>query len=353
MSFDAVEQVVKAVLYEGYLLYPYRASAVKNRRRWIFGGLFPRAYAKAQTGADAWTVRTECLVTGTQPRVEISVRFLHLATREVGRLRSPLRDPTTHEWPEYKVVESLEVGEQTYYTWQGAIERDVRVDSLLLDTAGAGESSQMQKSFEFSADREIEFIADSDGDVRSVIVRNQEAIQGAVDVSWKQPREDVFKICVAVRNETVTDAAPTAARDDALPETMASTHIVLHAADGQFVSLTNPPDSLRPLVANCKNIGVWPVLVGDAERRDLMLVSPIILYDFPQIAAESAGELFDATEIDEILTLRIQTLSDDEKRQSRDLDERARTILDRTESLPPEHLAKLHGVIRGLRQLQH
>jgi hydrogenase maturation protease len=80
-----------------------------------------------------------------------------------------------------------------------------------------------------------------------------------------------------------------------------------------------------------------------------MLSSPIILYDYPQIAPESAGDLFDGTEIDEILALRILTLTEDEKREMRDGDERARQILERTEALPEEQFLKLHGVLRGMR----
>ena len=48
-----VERVADAVLYEGYLLYPYRPSSVKNRQRWTFGGVFPRAHASAHGGAAA------------------------------------------------------------------------------------------------------------------------------------------------------------------------------------------------------------------------------------------------------------------------------------------------------------
>ena len=80
-----------------------------------------------------------------------------------------------------------------------------------------------------------------------------------------------------------------------------------------------------------------------------MLSSPIILYDYPQIAPESPGALFDGTEIDEILTLRIMTLTDEEKREMRTVDERAREILERTENMPPDQLMKIHGVLRGLK----
>jgi hydrogenase maturation protease len=80
-----------------------------------------------------------------------------------------------------------------------------------------------------------------------------------------------------------------------------------------------------------------------------MLSSPIILYDYPQVAPESPGDLFDGGEIDEILSLRIMTMTDEEKQEMRDSDERTRKILERTENLPEEQLMKLHGALRGLR----
>ncbi|MGA7622963.1 MAG: hypothetical protein WCA91_05230, partial [Candidatus Acidiferrales bacterium] len=67
-------------------------------------------------------------------------------------------------------------------------------------------------------------------------------------------------------------------------------------------------------------------------------------------APESPGDLFDGTEIDEILALRILTLTEDEKKEMRDGDERSRQILERTESMPMEHFMKLHGVLRGMRR---
>lgn len=91
------------------------------------------------------------------------------------------------------------------------------------------------------------------------------------------------------------------------------------------------------------------MLVGEGDCKDAILSSPIILYDYPQIAPESPGDLFDGTEIDEILALRILTLSDDEKREIRQTDERAREVLERTETLPAEHFLKLHGVLRGMK----
>ncbi len=80
-----------------------------------------------------------------------------------------------------------------------------------------------------------------------------------------------------------------------------------------------------------------------------MLSSPIILYDYPLVADESPGDLFDATEIDEILTLRILTLSDEEKEEIRRSGGRERELLHRVESLTPEQLIKLHGTMRDVR----
>ncbi len=108
------------------------------------------------------------------------------------------------------------------------------------------------------------------------------------------------------------------------------------------------PQAFREAAAGCSNVGTYPVLVGEEGSHDCMLSSPIILYDYPQIAPESAGNLYDGTEIDEILTLRIMTLTDEEKHEMRGADERARQILERTETLPVEQLMKMHGAMKGV-----
>ena len=131
-----------------------------------------------------------------------------------------------------------------------------------------------------------------------------------------------------------------------------SAHVILGADGGEFISLLDPPEALREITAVCRNVGVFPVLVGEEGQRDTMLASPIILYDYPQIAPESAGDLFDGTEIDEILSLRILTMTDEEKLEMRQSDDRTRQLLESIETLPEEHLMKLHGVLRGLRPLQ-
>jgi hydrogenase maturation protease len=130
-----------------------------------------------------------------------------------------------------------------------------------------------------------------------------------------------------------------------------STHTVLGVDRGQFISATDPPDAYRQASAELKNDGTWPVLVGEEGQRDLILSSPIILYDYPQVAPESPGDWFDATEIDEMLDLRTRTLTDNEKHWMRSVDEHARRLLERTERADTADLANLHGALRGLRRL--
>ena len=180
---------------------------------------------------------------------------------------------------------------------------------------------------------------------------NLSAVSQEVEVSAARQDQGPFTVSVQVRNNTPFIVATETTREEALLSSLISTHSVLGVYDGVFVSLLAPPDNLSELASSCKNVGTWPVLVGVEGQNDTLLSSPIILYDYPQIAPESAGDLFDGTEIDEILSLRIMTLTDDEKREMSQSDERARQMLERTETMPVEQLMKLHGVLRGLRSL--
>ncbi len=367
MNTKAIDAIANAVLYEGYMLYPYRPSSVKNRQRFNFGVLYPRSYSDAQTGSDAWSMQTECLVEGdSRSSIEISVRFLKMVNRSVWKRIYAPRSTTE---PEFESVATLEVGAKTYVPWQEATECEVSVpvsglDSLTLDSRT---TTPVRWSFEFPAKEKSEYLysgateakssATTSTEVVGVIKRTEAAISGAVELSAERAAQDVFKVAVRVRNLTQFEmqsenAARHSQRADVLMQSMVSTHIVLHAADGQFVSLLEPVDRFKDLAASCRNVGSWPVLVGAEGDRSLLLASPIILYDYPQIAPESPGDLFDGLEIDEILALRIMTMTDAEKSEMRDSDERARKILERTETLPMEHLVKLHGSLRELHPLK-
>ncbi|HEX4214526.1 MAG TPA: hypothetical protein VIA06_14515 [Candidatus Dormibacteraeota bacterium] len=300
MSADPVAAIARAVLYEGYLLYPYTRSSAKNQVRWTFGGVHPPAWA-----ADPSVMQTECLV---QPasgwRVEIAIRCLQLLRRTAP-------------------------GEPV---WQEAQERTVA--SLAL-APGAG------------AEAPVELAAGSarEGEV----VREWERIQGLVRASSTPLEGGAARITVRIENTTPTAERPE--RDEALLRTLVSTHTVLRVEGGRFCSLADPPPGLREAAAACANQGTWPVPVGEPGSGDVLLSSPIILEDYPRIAEQSPGDLFDATEIDEILTLRILTLSDTEKAELRRTDARAAELLDRTEEMGAEDLMRLHGTLREMRPL--
>ncbi|MBI1762489.1 MAG: hypothetical protein HYR56_13735 [Acidobacteria bacterium] len=332
MNLEPVEKIANAVLYEGYLLYPYRPSAVKNQRRFNFGVLVPPSYSAAQApGTERWQMQTECLVLGSpSATLDVKVRFLHLRERTA-----------------------------TGTSWQEAVEREVNAPGLPLSQLL---NAPQRVPFSFSA------LPEEAGERAAVgeVVYRQAALAGALEmqaVDCGSPRAPgrLFKLTVKISNQTSFENDAITTREEALLGSFVSTHTILAVAGSEFVSLLDPPEELREAAAACQNIGAWPVLAGPVPAgpvpageeggRNLMLASPIILYDYPQIAPESAGDLFDGTEIDEILLLRILTLTEEEKREIRGADERARQMLEYAETLPPEQLLKMHGVLRSPRAL--
>ena len=304
---ELVDQVVNAVLYEGYLLYPYRTSSVKNQVRWTFGGVYPRVFSEENGGSDAWRMQTECLLR-PEPgcTVDVEVRFLHLleTTTAGGRPR------------------------------QEATER--RVGATGLDVS-ALEGHQVTVPISFAASTE-----ESDG-----VAREAEEIEAVAEVGVEPVADGALRLRVAIHNHT--PVAPGLSREDALRRSLVSANTLLRLHGGAFVSQTDVPSDLADAAAQCRNVGTWPVLVGEPGSLDTMLSSPIILEDHPRVAPESPGDLFDSTEIDEILSLRILALSDEEKAEVRQGDDRGRALLERTESLTADELMKMHGAVRGLR----
>ncbi|TDY26756.1 hypothetical protein B0G81_7283 [Paraburkholderia sp. BL6665CI2N2] len=345
---NAVESVVQAVLYEGYMLYPYRPTSVKNRQRWTFGGVYPRAYAEV-SGSDPWVTQSECLLRGGEhARVAVRPGFLQVIERTVLDVsESAAVRPESGE-PAWRTVSRLDIDEQRYTPWQEAAERHLALPVLVL---GELLNAPREIPFSFDAGHELEPLADWHGTLRGALRRTRAALQGRVEISAARVAAGVYRLKVRIVNETPLEQARNLTRDAASLYALVSCHTVLSIERGTWISSIDPPDDLAAASAACRNIGVWPVLVGDEQRPDTMLASPIILYDFPQIAPESAGDLFDATEIDEILTLRILTMTDDEKREMVATDERARALLARTEGLGAEQMQKLHGTLRQVRAL--
>jgi len=346
MNTKSVDAIANAVLYEGYMLYPYRASSVKNRQRFNFGVLYPQAYSESQSGSDGCSMQTECLVEGTSlSAVEVRVRFLKLVDRLVRTLIATAQK--AEGTAVFEPTSRLEVDGKVFFPWQEAIECEVAVPACNLDTLTA---TPLEWKFAFPEKEETELLRDSNDRIVGQIVRCQQPVQGTVEIKTAHEGDDLFKFQVRVKNLTSIEGdAAQITREQALVQSLVSAHILLGVVDGQFVSLLEPPEHLRQIAASCRNAGAWPVLVGADKERNTMLCSPIILYDYPQIAPESPGDLFDGTEIDEILALRILTMTYEEKQEMRNTDERARKLLERTETLPMEHLMKLHGTLRELR----
>ena len=313
---DPARAIADAVLYEGYLLWPYSRSALKNQRRWTFGGVYPADHCAGHPD-DPCLMRTDCLAEGPEGLVvDVRVRFLHVVRRQVLDGDRP--------------VDELVVDGITHATWEEAIEREI------VAPTGA----------------RVPIAVDAGSDVEELgsgarIRRSWSALRGSVTASVAPAGDGVARVTVEVENTTPAGGLD---RQAALERTFCSTHTVLQAWGGTFVSLTDPPERHRDAAAACRNAGTWPVLVDDEATT--LLSSPIILEDHPQIAPESPGDLFDAGEIDQLLTLSILAMTDDERAAMRASDPRAREILERTEALGPEDLMRLHGRMSDLRAVR-
>jgi len=329
---ELARKVADAVLYEGYMLYPYRPSALKNRQRWTFGILYPPAYSEVRTRTERSRMQTECLLeSATGASITVELRFLHLMARQTWEKVDGRSQP----------VPSLVVADSMIESGNEAAER-----SLKFVIAIGAEPKAV--TFAFSGSTSTDELKDQSGRPCGSIIRTQQEVCGKLSVSSKQIQNSLWKLKVNVSNETVF-SGDVSDRNASLTCSLLSAHTILAAKKGSFISLLDPPESLRQEVSACVNVGNFPVLVGNQGERDMLLCSPIVLYDYPQIASESADDFYDATEIDEMLTLRVMTLTDDEKSEMCLADERMRSLLERTEQTVREQLARTHGTMRNPR----
>lgn len=332
MNQAMVDKVVAAVLYEGYLLYPYRPE-VKNTQRWTFGGLYPRAYCERPRAGEAWNMQCQCLVLGdVDARLDVAAGFLQLVERRAETAADSVSPTGLPRMP----------------AWQEAGERRISAGGA---TIGELLAAPRILSFQFAGERRQETAPARAAETAETIVREQRPISGRLVLAAEEapggavpPR--AFKLTMTLTNETPLDEQRLSCPGEAQLHSLASSHFVASVEQGGFVSQTDPPDAWRAAAAACENVRCWPVLVGEPPDRSTILAAPIILYDYPQIAPESPGLLFDSTEIDEMLTLRIMTLTDAEKAAMAVADPRAKALLERVESLGPEQLLALHGVAR-------
>lgn len=333
---DQVERIANAVLYEGYVLWPYRRSAIKNRQRWTFGGVYPRAYAETSQGTDPWQMQTECLVVGRDPVVSVQLRWLQVVERQVAQRTA---DGTLVP------VDALQVDEEHYLTWDEAREQTYRLDGLHVPALATPHTVPVTSPAGIAE----EPLTTKAGESVGALIRRWQQLSGQLTVRAEALEPELFRLTVTLTNTGPWDGRN---RESALPGTFVSTHTILRVHAGALVSLLDPPAELATAAAGCRNLATWPVLVGPEGERKTLLSSPIILYDYPQIAPESPGDLYDGTEIDQLLILNVLAMTDEEKAEMRASDPRARAILERSEALTADDFARLHGAIREFRMLR-
>ncbi|MFF7725503.1 hypothetical protein [Streptomyces sp. NPDC008001] len=340
-AFARVGPVADAVLYEGYLLYPYRRSSGKNRVRWQFGVLAPRDWAEAQGpevpgvagSCDAWRQRTECLVrvTAPDPLVRVRVRFLQVQRKRVER-----RTETGGHVP----VEGLEADGTVHLSFDEAVPQECEITVPLRDL--------LVREREFPVAAPGGTTTEQLGAGAGRVVRERLPLRARALLRAKQldGARSLFRLRLSTENTGA--AGPLSPREEALRHALVATHTLLGGDGLCFLSLLDPPRWAQAHAGQCHNLHTFPVLAGGPGSCDVVLSSPIILPDHPQVAPESPGDLHDAAEIDEILTLRTMLLTDEEKREARATDRRAAAILDRVDTMPPEVFGRLHGAIRSL-----
>jgi hydrogenase maturation protease len=292
------------VLYDGYILYPYRATAKKNRRSFTLGRVYPEEYSLEQGGAEPCSMQTECLVEGfPHATLDITVRFLHPMARDIGELAVPMWEMPAEDNPDFfHIVPELVVDGTPHASWQEAVERVVPVPAVSL--AELLERSR-EIPFRFPASRRLEPVRDRANLIAGVILRRQEEVRGFIELTAEPVDAAVTKVGVRIVNQTAPPRDAFGDKDEIVMRTFASTHTLLGVKDAAFLSLIDPPEAYAPAAATCRNLGTYPVLAGDetTRERDTLLSSPIILYDYPRIAPESGGDLFGAGASDEILPL--------------------------------------------------
>jgi hypothetical protein len=345
MSIELARTVADAVLWEGYLLYPYRATSSKNLIRWQFGVLGPPEAADSSIAEDP-SMHCETLIESTPATtVRVQLRFLQLVRRQQQQGRpDDYADTPERPGPDGSLL-----------SFDEAVQRELDFGPFLLSelTSGLEVPVSVAAGQETSADVPL----DRDGADGSTgrTVRTRHALTGTLTITAEPvtdrsagPPSDpvsaaVFRLACTVRNDHPDQVAD---RDAAVAVSFLGAHLLLQAEDGSFISLLEPPAALEAAAKHCRQTRCWPVLAGSPGDTDVVLASPIILYDYPAVAEESAGALFDSTEIDEILTLRVMTLTDEEKAAARATDPAAAAIIDRCESMPEQTMARMHGILR-------
>ena len=272
VSLEMARKVADTVLYEGYVLYPYRASATKNQVRWQFGIVAPRGYSESG-GSEPWAMQTECLVEPGDAAVARGPDPVPPAPGARGRGGPrPARAA-------YRPVPMLAVGDRQLATWEEGVERRSTCPAMSIAEVDGRRTRRAHRDRSPGRRRGVARPWRGDPGPRGA----HRAGRSRASCAWRASRSAAWSRCACgSRTLSPWDAAPDepAAPDErtrAMRRSMAGTHTLLRLRDGAFVSLLDPPEWATAAAASCENQGTWPVLVGEEGAREC----PALLADHP------------------------------------------------------------------------
>ena len=297
MNRVQVDQIVNAVLYEGYILYPYKSS-IKNCHSLTFGRVYPHECCDVHDPSSRSSLHIECLIEPSDhAQLDLEIRFLHITDRKIARATvagTPIPTSITEGDLAWEFLESAEVGGVCYHRWQEAVERRVDCEELSLESL-VNEPEIM--TFAFPAKQEIEAIPMDANLPPVVLVREQMEIRGLLMAYVEEIQPGLRKLILQISNDSkVPNSTMSSRRVPAQQCSFASTNAVLEVRGSRFVSLTDAPAEYQLAAAACRNDGAWPVLLGEIEDPWGILASPIVLPDFPEVSVTELGDCYHGTE---------------------------------------------------------
>ena len=330
-----LESLTKTLLYEGYSLYPYYRSAVKNQKPIPFGVIFPDEYHAFHEHSNSLMQSQNIICGHDQSALNITARFLHLRNTQLFQKGNK---------GEIIPVFGLHINANNYQAGWQTIERKISAENLSIPELLAKE---LIIPFRFDKTEEVEFIPNAEEKIVAKKIIRVSEMKGSIKIEADKVKDndECYRLTVTVINTTNIENAERVSRDEVLQQSFLSTHIILQATQAKFVSHQDPPGELKDLIAACNNLHTWPILID--KNNTTLLSSPIILYDYPEINPHSSGDLFDSTEIEEALLLHVNLLSDEDKIRIGENDEKVLAMLNKVNNMAPEDLAVYHSVMKS------
>jgi hypothetical protein len=227
---NLLQQLTHGLLYEGYTLYPYKTTTLKNKIPIPFGVLYPKNYCQYNKYVNS-EMQTECITLANDlAELIVQIKFLQISYDNKG--------------------------------WT-AIEHEVSSEKISIKNLPGN---------------------------KNIIPFQFHLIEGTATIQAAEIRDikNAYLLSVIISNTTPVKKTGNITEDEILKYALVSTHTILKISDGEFVSLQKPDKEWRDLIKLCENKNTCPVLI-DAENS-IMLSSPIILYDYPQINASGILE---------------------------------------------------------------